>query len=102
LTDTSLTALKSMVRGAVIQPSDPTYDAARKVNNGMIDRRPRAIAMCADAADVIAAVNFARDHDVLVSVRGGGHNAAGLGVCDDGLVIDLSPIKYVHVDPKTR
>src|SRR5262245_45417525 len=102
LTDATIATLKTRLRGQVIQPGDPTYDAVRKVNNGMIDRRPRAIAQCADVADVIAAVNFARDENVLASVRGGGHNAAGLGVCDDGLVIDLAPIKYVHVDPKAR
>src|SRR5439155_18642340 len=97
-----LNALKSGVRGTVIEPGHPGYDAARKVNNGMIDRRPRAIVMCTDTADVIAAVNFARDHDALVSIRGGGHNAGGLGVCDDGLVIDLAPIKYTRVDPAAR
>src|SRR6185295_13257134 len=68
----------------------------------MIDRRPRMIANCVDAADVMTAVNFARENKILVSIRGGGHNAGGLGVCDDGLVIDLSPIKYVRVDPKKR
>src|SRR2546430_9010839 len=66
----------------------------------MIDRKPRLIARCTDVADVISAVTFPRDHKLLVSVRGGGHNATGSGVCDDGLVIDLSPIRYTHVDPK--
>ena len=68
----------------------------------MIQRRPRLIARCADVADVITAVNFARTEKMLVSVRGGGHNAAGLGVCDDGLVIDLSPMRWVRVDPRKR
>ena len=68
----------------------------------MIDRKPRLIVRCADVADVIAAVKFGREHKLAVSVRGGGHNAAGSGVCDDGLVIDLSPIKNVRVDPKKR
>jgi hypothetical protein len=68
----------------------------------MIQRRPRLIVRCADAADVIAAVNFGRDQKLLVAVRGGGHNAGGLGVCDDGLVIDLSAIRNVHVNPKKR
>jgi FAD/FMN-containing dehydrogenase len=68
----------------------------------MIDRKPRLIVRCADVADVIAAVNFGREQKLLVSIRGGGHNAGGLGVCDDGLVIDLSPMKYVRVDPKKR
>ena len=82
--------LKTTLRGELIQPSDAAYDAARKVHNGMIDRRPAFIAKCTDVADVIACVNFARDSKLLVSIRGGGHNAGGLGVCDGGLVIDLS------------
>jgi FAD/FMN-containing dehydrogenase len=86
----------------VIDPTDPQYDNERKVYNAMIDRKPRLIAKCADIADVIAAVHFGRKHDLRVSIRGGGHNAGGLGVCDDGLVIDLSPIKYVQVDPAAR
>lgn len=94
--------LKSQLRGEVIGPEDPRYAAARKVYNGSIDRKPGAIAQCADAADVMAAVKFARSHGLKVSVRCGGHNAAGLGVCDDGLTIDLSPIRYVHVDPSTQ
>src|SRR5437667_11162513 len=68
----------------------------------MIDRSPALIARCADVADIITAVNFARENNLLVSIRGGGHNAGGLGVCDDGLVIDLSLIRYTHVDPQTR
>jgi FAD/FMN-containing dehydrogenase len=95
-------AFRSGLRGELIDPQSPNYNSARKVYNGMIDRRPALIARCADVADVIAAVNFARDQKMLVSVRGGGHNAAGLGVCDDGLVIDLSLIKYVRVDPKKK
>src|SRR4030095_4678206 len=75
---------------------------ARKVYNGMIDRRPKLIARCADVADVIAAGNFSRDNKIVVSLPGGGHNAGGLGVCDDGLVIDLSPMRYVRVDPKKK
>jgi FAD/FMN-containing dehydrogenase len=94
--------LKASLRGELIQPGDEHYDAARKVYNGMIDRRPALIARCADVSDVIAAVNFARENDLLVSIRGGGHNAGGLGVCDDGLVIDLSLIRYTHVDPAAR
>src|SRR5271165_3507962 len=94
--------LKANLRGELIQPFDEGYDAARKVYNGMIDRHPAMIARCADVADVIAAVNFGREHDLLVSIRGGGHNAGGLGVCDDGLVIDLSLIRYVHIDPVSR
>lgn len=89
-------------RGEVIEPQDPGYEQARKVHNGMIDRRPRLIAKCTDAADVMAAVQMAKANALRVSIRGGGHNAAGLGVCDDGLVIDLAPINYVRVDPASR
>ena len=95
-------ALKSSVRGELIQPEDEGYDAARKVYNGMIDRHPALIVRCADVADVIATVNFGRENGLLVSIRGGGHNAGGLGVCDDGLVIDLSLIRYTHVDPASQ
>ncbi len=100
--DLDSSALKASLRGELIQPGDTDYDAARKVYNGMIDRHPALIARCADVADVIAAVNFGREHNLLVSIRGGGHNAGGLGVCDDGLVIDLSLIRYAHVDPVAR
>lgn len=97
-----ISAFKSQLRGELIDPTDPRYDDARKVYNGMISRKPRLIARCADVADVISAVNFGRENGLLVSVRGGGHNAGGLGVCDDGLVIDLSLLRYVHVDPAAR
>jgi FAD/FMN-containing dehydrogenase len=90
------------LRGGLIEPSDPSYEAARKVYNGMIERRPRLIARCADVADVMTAVKFGREEKLMVAIRGGGHNAGGLGVCDDGLVIDLSPMNYVHVDPKKK
>src|SRR6185295_17484290 len=102
LTDTSVAAFKSALRGELIAPGDARYDEARKVYNAMHNRRPRLIARCHDVADVIKAVNFARDNAVPVSVRGGGHNAAGSAVADDGLVIDLSPMRYVHVDPKKK
>jgi FAD/FMN-containing dehydrogenase len=94
--------LQPKLRGKLIKPADADYDAARKVYNAMIDRRPRFIARCVDVADVIACVNFARENKILLSVRSGGHNAGGLGVCDDGLVIDLSGIKYTRVDPVAR
>jgi hypothetical protein len=94
--------LKGQLRGELIEPNDSRYDEARKVYNAMISRKPRLIAKCADVADVITAVRFGQQHGLRVSVRGGGHNAGGLGVCDDGLVIDLSPIKYVQVDPATK
>ena len=98
----AVTQFKSQLRGELIEPTDARYDEARKVYNAMISRKPRLIAMCTDVADVIAAIHFARKNNLLVSVRGGGHNAGGLGICDDGLVIDLSRIKYVHVDPAAR
>ncbi|RQG98590.1 FAD-binding oxidoreductase [Natrarchaeobius oligotrophus] len=88
--------------GDLIRPEDSGYDDARAVWNGMIDKRPDLVARCQDVADVISAVEFARDRDLLVAVRGGGHNAAGLGTCDDGIVIDLSPINWMDVDPDAR
>jgi FAD/FMN-containing dehydrogenase len=96
----AISQLRAQLRGGLIEPGDPAYEEARKVHNGMINRRPRLIARCADVADVMAAVRFGKDNGLLVSVRGGGHNAAGLGVCDGGLVIDLSPMRYTHVDPQ--
>jgi FAD/FMN-containing dehydrogenase len=92
--------LKASLRGELLQPGDEGYEAARKVYNGMIDKHPALIARCADVADVITAVNFGRENNLLVSIRGGGHNAGGLGICDNGLVIDLSRIRYTHVDPE--
>lgn len=97
--ESTVAGFKASLRGDLIQPGDPAYDGARKVYNGMIDRRPRLIAECADVADVVTAVNFARTQKMPLAVRGGGHNAGGLGVCDDGLVIDLKRLSYVHVDP---
>jgi FAD/FMN-containing dehydrogenase len=94
--------LTTAMRGQVVLPGDDAYDAARAVYNAMIDRRPAAIARCADAADVITAVRFAGDRGLTVSVRGGGHNAAGLGVWDDALVIDLSAMRGIRVDPASR
>ncbi len=94
--------LRSKLAGELIEPGEARYDGARKVYNAMIDRHPRIIARCADVADVIAAIDFARSNGLLVSIRGGGHNAGGLGVCDDGLVIDLSLIRYTHVDPENK
>ena len=82
--------LSAELRGSFITPGSDEYEVARRVYNGMIDRRPDAIVRCADVADVMTAVNFARQEDVAVAVRGGGHNGAGFGVCDRGLVIDLS------------
>jgi FAD/FMN-containing dehydrogenase len=94
--------LSAELRGSVIAPGDDDYEVARRVYNGMIDRRPDAIVRCADVADVVKAVNFARKEGAPVAVRGGGHNGAGLGVCDRGLVIDLSSMKGVLVNPATK
>ena len=98
----AITQFRAQLRGELIEPTDARYEEARKVYNAMINRKPRLIARCADVADVITAIHFGRQQELRVSIRGGGHNAGGLGVCDDGLVIDLSPIKYVHVDPAAR
>jgi FAD/FMN-containing dehydrogenase len=97
-----LSGYKARMRGELIQPGDVDYDSARQVYNGMIDKRPALIARCVDVADVIASVNFAREQNLLLAVRGGGHNGAGLGSCDGGLVIDLSPMKGIRVDPAAR
>lgn len=98
----SIGELRKVFRGELIQPADAAYDAARKVHNGMIDRHPKLIARCCDVADVMAAVRFGRERDMLTAVRGGGHNAGGFGVCDGGLVIDLSRLKGIRVDPAAR
>ncbi|HET7478257.1 MAG TPA: FAD-binding oxidoreductase [Rubrobacteraceae bacterium] len=97
-----IAGLQTSLRGDLIQPGDDGYDTAREVYNAMIDKRPALIARCADVADVISAVNFARDHGLTPAIRGGGHNGAGLGTCDDGLVIDLSSMKGIRVDPAER
>jgi FAD/FMN-containing dehydrogenase len=89
-------------RGRLISPDHTDYDTARSVWNGAIDRRPRLIAQCIGAADVVAAVRFARDQDLEIAIRGGGHNVAGTAVCDDGIVIDLSAMRAVRVDPAER
>ncbi|TME21925.1 MAG: FAD-dependent oxidoreductase, partial [Chloroflexi bacterium] len=94
--------LKKQVRGELIRTGEPSYESARKVWNGMIDRRPAVIVRCSGVADVIDAVNFARDNDLPLAVRGGSHSAAGLAMCDDGLVIDLSAMRGVRVDPRAR
>jgi FAD/FMN-containing dehydrogenase len=93
------TDLQERLRGDVIDITDDRYDEARKLYNGMIDKRPLAIARCTDAADVIAAVDYGRQAGLSIAIRGGGHNGPGLGSCDDGLCIDLSAMKGVHVDP---
>jgi hypothetical protein len=98
----SIDQLKSAFRGELIQAEHPAYESARKVYNGMIDKRPHLIAQCLDVADVIAAVNFGRENNLLTAIRGGGHNGGGLGTCDDGLVIDLSRMKGIRVNPDER
>jgi len=94
--------LRRTIRGEVIVPGDVAYDQARKVWNGMVDRHPGAIVFCVGSDDVVAVVNFARSRSLLVAVRAGGHNIAGASVCDDGLVIDLSRMKHIEVDPIKR
>ena len=100
--DDAVDALRARLRGPLLGPGDGGYDAARSVWNASIDRRPAAIARCAGAADVAAGVTFAREHGLLVSVQGGGHNVAGTAVCDGGLLLDLSAMKGVRVDPQRR
>jgi len=98
----ALEALRAGMRGAVLTSQDEGYDDARRVWNGSIQKYPAVIARCSGTADVVAAVRFAHETAVEVAIRGGGHNIAGLGVCDDGLMIDLSLMKGVHVDPRAR
>jgi len=98
-TGEQIQAFKSALRGDLVTPGDASYDEARKLYNAMIDRRPAFIAQCVDAADVIASVNFGREHGLSLAVRGGGHNGAGLGSCDGGLVIDLGRMRGIRVDP---
>jgi FAD/FMN-containing dehydrogenase len=95
----ALEKFRTSLRGQLISRNDAEYEEARKLYNGMIDRRPLLIARCVDVADVITAVNFGRDQRLLIAIRGGGHNGPGLGSCDDGLVIDLSPMKSVRIEP---
>ena len=104
MTETKIDAdgLAARLSGAVVQASDPGYDEARKLYNAMIDRRPALIAQVADVDDVVAAVNFGREHDLELAIRGGGHNGAGLGSVDGGLVIDLSALSSVEVDAGAR
>jgi FAD/FMN-containing dehydrogenase len=94
--------LGSRFEGELIGPEDTGYDEARAVYNGMIDKRPALLARCSGPGDVAAVIAFARERDLPLAVRGGGHNGAGLGTCDDGVVIDLSPLKSVEVDPQAR
>ena len=94
--------LHAQFQGDILTPASPGYDEARRVWNGVIDKTPAIIARCTSTADVVAAVNAAREHELLVSIRGGGHNVAGNAVNDGGLVIDLSEMRGVTVDPEAR
>src|ERR1700681_2338245 len=95
-------SLAAVLRGSPITPGDPGYDEARAVYNAMIDKRPAAVVRCRDVADVIACVRFGREHGLEIAVRGGGHNAGGLGVWDDALVIDLSLLRSTTVNPENH
>ncbi len=102
LSSQQLEAFSSQLRGKIILPSDTGYDEERKVYNGMINKHPGMIIKCVDVADVMASVNFGRENNLLIAVRGGGHNGGGLGLCDDGMVIDLSGLKFIRVDVATK
>ncbi len=100
--EATLAEFKASLSGELLRPDDAGYHDARKVWNGLIDKYPVLITRCANADDVVQAVHFARSHNLLVAVRGGGHNVAGFGTCDNGLVIDLSPMKHIRVDPASH
>lgn len=102
ISEPALHQFSTLLRGQLLLPDHPGYEDARKIHNAMIDRRPDAIVRCAGVADVIAAIRFARDNRVTVCVRGTGHNVAGISMCDGGMVIDLSAMKGIHVDPAAR
>jgi FAD/FMN-containing dehydrogenase len=102
ITQDTVAALRSKLRGTVVLPGENGYDEARTIWNAMIDRRPGLAVRCLGAADVINAVRLARDERLLVAIRSGGHNIAGNAVCDGGLLIDLSLMRSVHVDPASR
>ncbi len=102
MTNELINAFRNSLHGKLVLPTDAGYDTVRKVYNGMIDKRPAMIVQCADVQDVIACVNFARENKILLAVRGGGHNAGGLGIADDALVIDLSPMKEIKVDTASK
>ncbi len=95
-------AFKVSLRGDLLRPGDDAYDTSRKIWNRMIDKRPSLIVRCAGAGDVVHSVQFAREHELVVAVRGGGHNIAGNCVCEGGLMVDLSPMKGMRVDPVRR
>src|SRR3954454_4673341 len=101
--DTAATEeLAAQLQGRLITPGDADYDEARKVFNGMIDKRPAVIARCASTEDVVAAVNLAREQGLVVAVRSGRHSVAGMSICDDGILIDLGGMKGIDIDPDRR
>jgi FAD/FMN-containing dehydrogenase len=102
MTNELINTFRNSLHGKLVLPNDADYDSVRKVYNGMIDKHPAMIAQCADVTDVQNCVNFARDNNVLASIRGGGHNAGGLGIADDALVIDLSNLKDIKVDAASK
>jgi FAD/FMN-containing dehydrogenase len=102
LSSDKIAEFSAALRGRVVRPGDADYDASRRVYNAMIDRRPGLIVYCRDVADVMHCVDFARSESLLLAVRGGGHNGGGLGICDGGLVLDLSGLKGIRVDPAAR
>jgi len=102
ISESAMQKFRESLRGQSFRLGESAYDAARAVPNAMIDRRPALIARCAGAADVIASVKFAREHDLLLAVRGGGHSVAGKSVCEGGLMVDLSAMKGIRVDPARR
>src|SRR5215211_7781749 len=102
LGDGAIEELRQALMGPVVAPGDADYERSRRVWNGVIDRHPALVARCASTADVVEAVRFARSERLLTAVRGGGHNVAGYGTCDGGVVIDLSAMRGIRVDPTTR
>jgi FAD/FMN-containing dehydrogenase len=100
--DSAVQQLRAALRGALVRPGDPDYEAARQVWNGAVNRHPALIAYCMDVADVLACVRLAREQHLRTAVRSAGHHVAGLALCDGGLVIDLSRLKSIRVDPAAR
>src|SRR4051812_12119215 len=96
---TSFDALRASVTGSVVMPSDANYEETRAIFNAMIEKRPAAIAQCATPADVAATIAFAREHDLEIAVRAGGHSVAGHSLCNDGVVVDVRPMKSIEIDP---
>src|ERR1700760_4281866 len=94
--------LESAFRGELFRPGDTGYDQARQIWNASIDKHPAVVARCSGISDIVSAIRFAREKNLLTAIRGGGHNVGGRALCDDGIVIDLSRMRAVHVDPATR